>query len=169
MLQPKGKVPLLLLESINKDALFPGDLFHVVYQPYRVLKSNLQYVIDTSVCHMTLNAHDSKRVLAVSFISELNCEAGLRFDIEMYISESLATDAQMKLVVQHIIKSLVYLGKQSSDTDSIDVHIPLNFPVSVPSLMIEEWITDKFGWSLGPWSTSMAGQNYIGCEMSVSS
>ena len=68
--------------------------------------------------------------------------------------------------MQHITKSIAYLGKQPYDANT-DVHIPLNFPMSIPLPMVEELIKNKFDWPLGPWSSVMDIQQYIGAEYNI--
>ena len=160
--QDQGQVPSLLLEQSNKS-LFPGNMFFAQWQPYQVLKSNLQEVVDTSVCHLTFDSSDPKKVQAVSFISEYNCDAGLRFDIEMYALPSLSTDQQMSLMIQHVLQSMQYLANRKYD-NKLDVYMSLYFPLAVPQPLFERWISSHFDWSV---SERMPFHNYMAVEYDI--
>ena len=77
-LAPRDIVPTQLLDKSNQAALFPEDTIIVLWENYNMHPSNFQYIMETSTCHMTFSDSTKVKVSAVSFISEIRCDAGLR-------------------------------------------------------------------------------------------
>ena len=149
-LAPRGIVPQQLLQPSNISALFPEDIVIVFWENYDVLPSNLQYIMDTAACHITMHA-DKQTVQAVSFITEVTCAAGLRYDVELYTANNLPTTRQRDLLIQHVLAALRYLtGRDNPAT--LAVHPVLYFPLAVDSTEIKQWIMEQFpDWTDGLW------------------
>ena len=91
-------------------------------------------------------------VSAVSFITELPCDFGLRYDVDIYCGMDLPMMQQQDLILQHLLKSIVYLSEQEKYPDSTMVAVVVYFPLSVDGQYVHKLIQQIFpDWKQGPW------------------
>ena len=99
-----------LLDKQNHD-LFPDDRLVVFFEPYKIMRENIEYILRTSTVQTTFDKTSGK-CEAVSFLSVKHPKRGLRLDIEVYTD-----DRGNGLILQHIIRALNWIADSYSNYD----------------------------------------------------
>ena len=133
-------VPSCLLDKSTQANLFPEDTISVFFEPYRVLPSNLEYILHTSEGNMTSSGN---KVKAVSFLTEVqNGDSNVRVDLDVYTNASVSEEEQEGGMRQHVIKALLL------DRPKYQACANLVFTFCIPNFVdidaTKQWMTENF-------------------------
>ena len=136
----KSEFVSLITNPDIQDDMFPDKQLVVFWEPYRPIISNFEYIYDTSPVFIS---GSPSRCKAVSFINQILCKKGLRYDMEFYGTSTIS-------MLQHVCNYFQLLDT-SGFHEELEVHINLYFPMCVDSTMIRNTMT-SWGLLPGYWS-----------------
>ncbi len=140
--------------------LFPHATFMVMWEPYKILKSNVDYVVKKCQLFVTPSDVADGKCIAFSFASVLRVELGIRLDLEYYG----VTD--WKILVQHALTALDYIAKCSPlyhwAEDKHAISVLIYCPHGIDRDEIGKFLKSDLGFTPG---TLAAYTHYILVEM----
>ena len=134
----------LLTNNVN-SSWFPRDTVLVSWKPYKLLRSNIEYIMKFSQLHVTPGGDTSNTCKAFSFFTIIKTLAGMRADFDYYGT----TDTD--ILTQHLFSLLNYLSQSPVFQEVINrdndggFRIQVLLPIEIDRRAIEEVMSNKLG------------------------